>query len=173
VTVVGLTARAAKTRLTVGVSGALSAPGSSIVGPLAEGRTGCAAVIVRPAALIVVRLQTVMAREVDPTDPAVLTVGSIQAGTKSSVIDDHAVLQLNVRTCNDRTRGAILDAVKRKRRAGASADSDDRLDRGLELAGRLDHLGASVAFGLRGVCEAGSGGLPRVGRRLGHQPSIG
>src|SRR4051794_10596100 len=65
------------------------------------------------AAMIVVRLQTVIAREVAPTDPAVLTVGSIQAGTKSNVIADHAVLQLNVRTYDDQTREAILDAVKR------------------------------------------------------------
>jgi amidohydrolase len=65
------------------------------------------------AAMIVVRLQTVTAREVAPTDPAVLTVGSIRAGTKSNVIDDHAVLQLNVRSYNDQTRSAILDAVKR------------------------------------------------------------
>jgi amidohydrolase len=65
------------------------------------------------AAMIVVRLQTVIAREVAPTDPAVLTVGSIQAGTKSNVIDDHAVLQLNVRSYHEQTRSAILDAVKR------------------------------------------------------------
>jgi hippurate hydrolase len=65
------------------------------------------------AAMIVVRLQTVIAREIAPTEPAVLTVGSIQAGTKSNVIGDHAVLQLNVRSYNDQTRGAILDAVKR------------------------------------------------------------
>jgi len=65
------------------------------------------------AAMIVVRLQTVIAREVAPTDPAVLTVGSIQAGTAGNVIADHAVLQLNVRTYDDRTREAILDAVTR------------------------------------------------------------
>ncbi len=65
------------------------------------------------AAMIVVRLQTVIAREIAPTDPAVLTVGSIQAGTKSNVIGDHAVLQLNVRSYDDRTRTTILDAVKR------------------------------------------------------------
>src|SRR4051794_35045879 len=65
------------------------------------------------AAMIVVRLQTVIAREIAPTETAVLTVGSIQAGTKSNVIGDHAVLQLNVRTYDDKTRGAILDAVKR------------------------------------------------------------
>jgi amidohydrolase len=65
------------------------------------------------AALIVVRLQTVIAREIAPTDPAVLTVGSIQAGTKSNVIGEQAVLQLNVRSYDDQTRGTILDAVKR------------------------------------------------------------
>jgi amidohydrolase len=65
------------------------------------------------AAMIVVRLQTVVAREIAATDPAVLTVGSIQAGTKSNVIGDHAVLQLNVRSYDDQTRQALLDAVKR------------------------------------------------------------
>jgi hippurate hydrolase len=65
------------------------------------------------AAMIVVRLQTVIARETAPTEPAVLTVGSIQAGTKSNVIGDHAVLQLNVRSYNDQTREAILHAIER------------------------------------------------------------
>jgi hippurate hydrolase len=65
------------------------------------------------AAMIVVRLQTVIAREIAPTDPAVLTVGSIQAGTKSNVIADQAVLQLNVRSYNDETRSTILAAIRR------------------------------------------------------------
>ena len=56
------------------------------------------------AAMIVVRLQTVVSREVAPGETAVLTVGSIQAGTKSNVIPDRAVLQLNVRTFSDATR---------------------------------------------------------------------
>lgn len=65
------------------------------------------------AAMIVVRLQTVISREIAPTDPAVLTVGSIQAGTKSNVIGDQAVIELNVRSYNDQTRTHILDAVRR------------------------------------------------------------
>ena len=65
------------------------------------------------AAMIVVRLQTVIAREIAPTDPAVLTVGSIQGGTKSNVIGDHAVLELNVRSYDDQTRETILDAIRR------------------------------------------------------------
>jgi amidohydrolase len=65
------------------------------------------------AASIVVRLQTVISREVAPTETAVLTVGSIQAGTKSNIIPDQAVLQLNVRTYSERTRTTVLDAIRR------------------------------------------------------------
>ena len=65
------------------------------------------------AAMIVVRLQTVVAREVAPGETAVLTVGSIQAGTKSNVIPDSAMLQLNVRTYTDASRTTVLDAIHR------------------------------------------------------------
>ena len=65
------------------------------------------------AAMIVVRLQTVVAREVRPGDPAVLTVGSIQAGTRSNVIPDSATILLNVRSYSEQTRTAILDAIER------------------------------------------------------------
>ncbi|MFC7535590.1 amidohydrolase [Actinoplanes sp. GCM10030250] len=65
------------------------------------------------AAMIVVRLQTVVAREVPPTETSVLTVGSIQAGTKSNVIPDSAQLLLNLRTYSDSTRERMLEAVRR------------------------------------------------------------
>jgi len=64
-------------------------------------------------ALIVVRLQTVVSRETPPGETAVLTVGSIQAGTKSNVIPEDAVLQLNIRTYSEQTRTTMLDAVRR------------------------------------------------------------
>ncbi len=73
------------------------------------------------AAMIVVRLQTVVAREVAPGDTAVLTVGSLQAGTKSNVIPDHAVLQLNVRTYDEHTRSRVLEAIERIVRAECAA----------------------------------------------------
>jgi hippurate hydrolase len=73
------------------------------------------------AAMIVVRLQTVVSREVAPGETAVLTVGSIQAGTKSNVIPDRAVLQLNVRTYSDATRTAVLEAIRRIVRAECAA----------------------------------------------------
>jgi amidohydrolase len=65
------------------------------------------------AAMIVVRLQTVVSREVQPGDPSVLTVGSVQAGTKSNVIPDRATIELNVRSYSESTRAAILDAIRR------------------------------------------------------------
>jgi hippurate hydrolase len=65
------------------------------------------------AAMIVVRLQTVVSRELAPGEFAVLTVGSVQAGTKSNVIPDHAVIELNVRSYSTATRDAILAAIRR------------------------------------------------------------
>ncbi len=81
------------------------------------------------AAMIIVRLQTVVSREVAPTQTAVLTVGSIQAGTTSNVIPDHAVLQLNLRSYTQPTRERMLAAVQRIVRgecqvAGSPKDPD-------------------------------------------------
>jgi hippurate hydrolase len=65
------------------------------------------------ASIIVVRLQTIVAREVTPGEFAVLTVGSIQGGSKSNIISDHAVLELNIRTFSEQTRTRIIDAIHR------------------------------------------------------------
>jgi amidohydrolase len=65
------------------------------------------------AAMIVIRLQTVVAREVAPTDTVVLTVGSIRSGSKSNVIADHAVMELNLRTYDESVRSAVISAIKR------------------------------------------------------------
>ena len=65
------------------------------------------------AAAAVVRLQAIVSRELAPGEPAVLTVGSIQAGTKSNVIPDTAQLLLNVRTYSDATRRAMLEGIRR------------------------------------------------------------
>lgn len=65
------------------------------------------------ASMIVIRLQTIVSREVDPTQTVVLTVGSIRSGTKSNVIGDHAVLELNLRTFDESVRAAVLAAIRR------------------------------------------------------------
>ncbi|WP_068148160.1 amidohydrolase [Rhodococcoides corynebacterioides] len=65
------------------------------------------------AAMIVIRLQTIVSREIAPTETAVVTVGSVRAGSKSNVISDHAVLELNIRTYTDAVRSAVLSAIER------------------------------------------------------------
>lgn len=65
------------------------------------------------ASMIVVRLQSIVAREVEPGEFAVLTVGKIEAGSKSNIIADQAVLELNIRTFSESTRTTIVDAIYR------------------------------------------------------------
>jgi amidohydrolase len=65
------------------------------------------------AAHIIVRLQTVVSREVNPRDAAVVTVGSVQAGMTENIIASEAVIKINVRTVLPETREKVLAAVKR------------------------------------------------------------
>jgi amidohydrolase len=65
------------------------------------------------ASMIVVRLQAVVAREVAPDEFAVLTVGRVTAGTKSNIIPDHAILELNIRAYGDSTRTLLIKAIER------------------------------------------------------------
>lgn len=78
------------------------------------------------AAMIVVRLQTVVSRELAATTPAVLTVGSIHAGSGPNVIPDRAVVELNVRTYDDTTRTHVLEAIERIVKAECAASGSPR-----------------------------------------------
>lgn len=73
------------------------------------------------AASTVMRLQTIVSREVAPTDSAVVTIGALQAGTKENVIPDEAIIKLNVRTFNKDVRKHVLAAIKRIVNAEAAA----------------------------------------------------
>jgi amidohydrolase len=65
------------------------------------------------AARIVLDLQTLVSRETNPTDPVVITVGSIHGGTKHNIIPAEVKMQLTVRTLKDEVRKNILDGIKR------------------------------------------------------------
>ena len=65
------------------------------------------------ASSIVLRLQTVVSREVDPHEFAVLTVGAVQAGTKANIIPDKATLRINVRAYSEDVRSQIVEAIRR------------------------------------------------------------
>ena len=84
------------------------------------------------AAATVMRLQTVVAREVAGTDTAVVTVGAMRAGTAVNVIPDDAELLINVRTFARDVRTRVLDSITRIVRAEAAASGADR-DPDIEL----------------------------------------
>jgi len=73
------------------------------------------------AAASVMRLQTVVAREVAMTDSAVVTVGTLSVGMNENVIPDRALLRLNVRTFKEEVRVRVLAAIKRILEAEAAA----------------------------------------------------
>jgi hippurate hydrolase len=73
------------------------------------------------AASAVMRLQTVVSREVAMTDAAVVTVGTLRAGMSENVIPDRALLRLNVRTFKTEVRTRVLAAIKRILEAEALA----------------------------------------------------
>lgn len=65
------------------------------------------------ASQIVLALQTLVARELPPRDPGVVTVGSFHAGTKHNIISDRAHLQLTVRSTSPETRETLLNGIRR------------------------------------------------------------
>ena len=75
---------------------------------------------------LVLRLQTIVSREVAANDAAVVTVGVLQAGTKENVIPDEAVIKLNVRTFDAGVREHVLGAIERIVNAEAEASGAPR-----------------------------------------------
>ena len=73
------------------------------------------------AAATIMRLQTVVSREVPSTEVAVVTVGSVHAGDAANVIPGEAELQLNIRTYDESIRQRVLDSVARIVRSEAAA----------------------------------------------------
>lgn len=73
------------------------------------------------AAQFIVALQTIVSRELPPTEPAVVTVGSIHGGTKHNIIPDEVKLQLTLRSYTDEVRNQTLESVHRISRGLAMA----------------------------------------------------
>ena len=73
------------------------------------------------AAATVMRLQTIVSREIAGTETAVVTIGSMHAGTKENIIPDDAELRLTVRTFDPKVRERTLAAIERIARAEADA----------------------------------------------------
>jgi len=141
------------------------------------------------AAQLVLALQTIVSREIDPIQPAVITVGSIHGGSKHNVIDDTCRLQLTVRSYSPKIRAYLQDAIKRKADAIAAASNAPKplvqisegtpsLFNDEKLATRLlsvfcDQLGsdmvreATPAMGGEDFSRFGRAGVPILMFRLG------
>ncbi|WP_153558010.1 amidohydrolase [Roseimaritima sediminicola] len=141
------------------------------------------------AAELVMSLQLIVSREVKPIEPAVVTVGSIQGGTKHNIIGNECKLQITVRSYSDEVRQQVLDAIRRRALAIAEAnrapapevrisEGTPSLENDAELAARLatvfrktlgeDHvLEAEPAMGGEDFSRYGRAGVPIVMYRLG------
>lgn len=73
------------------------------------------------SAQLILALQTIVSREIQPTEPSVITVGSIQGGTKHNIIPDRCQLQLTVRSYSPEVRSQLHEAIRRKAKAIAMA----------------------------------------------------
>jgi hippurate hydrolase len=64
------------------------------------------------AAQVIVALQTIVSRRVDPLEQGVITVGSVHAGSKHNIIPNEARLQITVRSYTDEVRKILLDGIR-------------------------------------------------------------
>jgi amidohydrolase len=78
------------------------------------------------AAATVMRLQTIVSREIAGTDTAIVTVGALRAGTKENIVPDRAELLISVRSFDAAVRRRTLDAIDRIVRAEAAASGAER-----------------------------------------------
>ncbi len=104
------------------------------------------------AARVILTLQTIVSRETKPGDPAVITVGYIQGGTKNNIIPDEVHLGLTVRSFTPEVRKHLLAAIERVAKAEAQAadapkaplvqltESTDALYNDPKLAARLSQV---------------------------------
>ena len=66
------------------------------------------------SAQLVESFQTIVSREINPLEPALVTVGSVHGGTVHNIIPDFVKMQLTVRSFSMDVRNHIVDALKRK-----------------------------------------------------------
>ncbi|MGD9722269.1 MAG: amidohydrolase [Pirellulales bacterium] len=73
------------------------------------------------AAQFITSLQTLVSRETNPVEPAVVTVGSIHGGTKHNIVPNDCKMQLTVRSYSPTVRERLLEGIRRKAKAAAAS----------------------------------------------------
>ena len=122
------------------------------------------------ASAIVMRLQTLVSRELNPTDSAVVTVGSFQAGSKHNIIPDEARLQITVRSYSDEARKMLLEGIARIARGEAIAAGmpEDKMPR-VTVADPY----VPATFNTAALTQRVIAGLkPRFGERVIEVPAV-
>ncbi len=141
------------------------------------------------AAELVLSLQTIVSREIKPTEPAVVTVGSIHGGTKHNIIGDRCHLQVTVRSYSNEVRQKILASIRRRANGIAAAygapepeikvsEGTPALENNHELADRLTKtfrralgsnrvLPGEQVMGGEDFSQYGLAGVPILMYRLG------
>jgi amidohydrolase len=113
------------------------------------------------ASRIVLALQTIVSRENNPTDPVVITVGSIHGGTTGNVIPDEVRLQLSVRTYTPEVRRKTLAAIRRIAKGEAMAAGAPRepevITRGEEAGEPIVYNDPALVARLAAALKAGLG----------------
>lgn len=115
------------------------------------------------AAKLVLDLQTIVSREVNPIDACVITVGSIHGGQKHNIIPSSCHLQLTIRSYTDEVRAQMLEAIRRKAAAAAAScgakapkvefsEGTPALRNHAELTGKV-HAGIASVLGEANVVE--------------------
>jgi amidohydrolase len=61
----------------------------------------------------IVQLQTIVSRQEDPRDPAIVTIGDIHGGTKRNIIPNEVKMEITARAYSDKSRQIILDGIRR------------------------------------------------------------
>lgn len=105
------------------------------------------------AAELVLSLQAIVSREVKPTQPAVVTVGSIHGGTKHNIIGDTCHLQLTVRSHSPAVRQQLVDAIRRRAEGVAAAWNAPKPTITMDEGTPSLHNDVKLATRLRGVWD--------------------
>ncbi len=117
--VIGLHDSATRAAGTVSVASGATAAGMTAIdvtlrgigGHGAEPHNGKDPVVM--AGEFIVQLQTIVSRQENPRDPAVVTVGTLHGGTKRNIIPDEVRLELSTRAFSERAIGIIVEGVRR------------------------------------------------------------
>jgi amidohydrolase len=146
---------------TVGIRGGYSLANVDSVDITVKGKGGHGAYPHRTidpivqAAELILSLQTLVSREVKPTEPAVVTVGSIHAGTQHNIIGSSCQLQLTVRSYSDEVRSKLLEGIRRKAKAIALAydapEPDVQVSEGTPSLRNDDKLATQIAATLKRI----------------------